>query len=285
MKRSSVVNSLASRLRLVAGLVVMGITGATAACVSPVALPETATQFIPPAVFRRWWAMTEACAGRTANFGAVRWYRVPGSTFMSPKGDFLKGYTDLADNKIVLSDTLAAFGAGVRHEMLHAILGVTGHSRDMFLGACAEVVDCNVACAFDGGSWTAPSTWEAVSADTLVVSTEATLLPVESDGDRYLAIRVKARNPLNKAVIAKRPTYTAFQYSLAQANGGKGVNDEVMGADSSTLYFAPKQTKEFLFELRVSGSLSRYTVSPGEYVYQGGFRMRLGATDLVAVTR
>jgi len=257
-----------------------------AACETPTTvLPSNAVQFAPPAIYRRWWAMTVACAGVPRAFDPVRWYRVPGRTFRSPAGAVVDGFFDSRDNTIVLSDTLRAVGAGVRHEMLHAILVVPGHPRDMFLGACADVVDCNATCAKDAGKWTAPTPWVPVASDSLQVTTVAQLQAPEADGERYLSIRVKAKNRMNQAIYIKQ-TLLTFGYTLAHtlADGGAGVHDQVLAGDSSAAWFAPLQTKEFLFELRVTSAFTRFTVPPGNYVFWGSFESRSSATDSITVT-
>ena len=155
------------RIAFAAALVGCGVL--VVACDSPLGLPDNAAQFVPPAVYQRWWSMTEACAGRQRNFGSIRWYHVPGSHFES-NGKDVRGYYDSHSGSIVVSDSLAAFGAGVRHEMLHAVLDLPGHPRGLFLEFCAGVVTCPLACAMEGGPWTAPTPWVAVKAESLQVT-------------------------------------------------------------------------------------------------------------------
>jgi len=40
-------------------------------------LPLGAVQFTPPAVYRVWWDLTQACSGLSGDFPRVTWYRVP----------------------------------------------------------------------------------------------------------------------------------------------------------------------------------------------------------------
>lgn len=44
---------------------------------------------------------------------------------------------DGAGERVQLLGRLAIYDAGVRQEILHALLGVSGHSREVFLGSCA----------------------------------------------------------------------------------------------------------------------------------------------------
>src|SRR5262245_66253739 len=71
-------------------------------------LPPGATRLTPPAVFTRWWAMTEACSGRRGDMSTVTWYVVTGSPSISDghRSD-LAGYYSVASNSIVLADTAA----------------------------------------------------------------------------------------------------------------------------------------------------------------------------------
>src|SRR5579884_2440630 len=117
-------------------------------------LPAGATRLDPPAVFARWWAMTEACSGHQGDPNAVTWYVATNSPSLSlGQQTDLAGYYSAATNRIVLADTSNLDGSEIRHEMLHALLGpsVRGHPRDQFLGRCAGTVTCIAACISDGG--------------------------------------------------------------------------------------------------------------------------------------
>src|SRR5260221_14753061 len=87
--------------------------------------PEGDTPFQPPAVYREWWAKTQACSGRKADFNRIRWALVPGNSFPCKSGQCVGHWesngeiwiaSDWKDNEMV-----------VRHEILHALIGEPGH--------------------------------------------------------------------------------------------------------------------------------------------------------------
>jgi len=277
-------SDVGSRVRVATVALALGAGALIAACDSPLDVPGDATQFSPPAVYQRWWSMTQACAGRARSLNAVRWYHVPGSHF-TVNGQDVRGYFNARDNTIILSDSLAAFAAGVRHEMLHAVLDFPGHPRDMYQGFCANAVTCPGACATDGGQWTAPSPWVPMEADSLVVSAVATLMDPEVDGDRWLVIRVRAKNPLTRAIVVDMPGTQTFSFTLASAASGALVQDAMTSTDTSAVYFAPTETKEFVFELQVGDTFTRYSVPPGDYQYSVGFGPRSSSWASVNVMR
>src|SRR5512140_245269 len=101
------------------------------------AFPPTATQFVPPPVYDRWWAMTASCAGVTGSLSKVSWYVVPGVTEFQLKGQTVSGYWTQGSNSIVVADSSRLDGSVIRHEMLHALIRGTGHPRSAFLEKCA----------------------------------------------------------------------------------------------------------------------------------------------------
>ena len=88
-----------------ATLVVIITLGITACDLITAPLPPNAQPFTPPAVYARWWAMTEACSGRSGDLGGVRWYRVPGSRF-TLRGQAVAGYWNSSTNRIVLAEDI-----------------------------------------------------------------------------------------------------------------------------------------------------------------------------------
>src|SRR4051812_18390843 len=93
-------------------------------------LPTNAEAFMPPAVYREWSALTEACAGLQGDFNRIAWFRVPGAeSFPLADGTLVNGSWD-GSNQIVLAGQSERFGDLVRHEMLHALLQARGHTRD-----------------------------------------------------------------------------------------------------------------------------------------------------------
>ena len=248
-------------------------------------LPPNAEPFEPPAVYARWWAMTEACSGRSGNLAAVRWYRAPGSAVLL-NGEPVAAFWGSRGNRIVLAEEQVDNGAGVRHEMLHALLQQRGHPRAEFLEACASVLDCPGVCATDGGPWRPPrQDYVVLPPDSLDVDSEAKLLPPEADGQRWLAMQISVRNARDRAVVVAAPgdmvTPPTFAYDVRGPAGG--ISGADVASDSSTLFFRPHETKSRLFEFRVASELTPYRVPPGTHLVRGGYARLWAGYDTISV--
>jgi hypothetical protein len=257
-------------------------------------IPANATQFTPPAVYTRWWQMTEACAERTGNLENVRWYLLPGSQFMyrgQPTGGFTSRYT----HRIVLTQALFERGAIVRHEMLHALLRDGGHPRAQFLGSCASLVVCRGVCIKDAGPWHPPQKdYVVLPPDSLKVGVRARLLPRELDGQRWFEVEIFAKNPRNRALLVAFPgDPPGFETFMYQIRGpveswspfrGRSINGGEVLTDSSTAFFQPLETKRFVFDFLVASYADEHHVSPGEYLIRGSYARHFSAYDTVAVS-
>jgi hypothetical protein len=228
-------------------------------------LPSGALAFVPPPVYARWWAMTEACSGEAGDFTAVHWYHISGNEF-TWQGDLAGGLWLSSGDRIVLADSGVESGPVVRHEMLHALLRTRGHARDQFLGRCASMVECHEACVRDAGRWLAPGRYTLLSPDSFVVSQQITLLPHEADGARWLTVEVSAQNPTSRAVLVATPQDWGIPRGFAfdvRPKGQAGLSIEQPAHDSSRIYFAPKETKRWLYEFRVTSFLDGSHVPSG----------------------
>lgn len=176
-------------------------------------LPVAAIRFAPPPIYARWWALTEACSGRSSDFATYAWYVVPwhalGSAPGGHDGTYVAGYADPFGRRVVLDSAWQDDGGVVRHEMLHALLGpayASGgparvHPPAFFQGRCANVVDCPpLGCADAGPAPTrAPADAPALALAALDVHVE--LLPdrVTRVGagwaDRAFTVVLRATNP------------------------------------------------------------------------------------------
>lgn len=127
-----------------------GVFLTVAACRVPVdsPLPMGAVALSPPAQFRLWWDVTSQCARVAGRFADVRWYVVPGAaSFPTEHGD-ADGAWYAVSNRIVLAGRAVNTGGVVRHEMLHALLRVSGaHPAVYFQRQCAGIVFCDGSCA------------------------------------------------------------------------------------------------------------------------------------------
>jgi hypothetical protein len=247
-------------------------------------LPPNSEPFEPPAVYARWWAMTEACSGRSGDLAAVRWYRAPGREFAF-HGRRAGGFWSPFGNRIVLTEALVEHGASVRHEMLHALIRTGGHPRSQFLGACAPIVVCEGVCLEDAG-WHVPRDYAVLPPDSLDVDSRAELPPREADGSRWLTLLVTVRNPRGRPVrVASprdpRPMPATFGFDLRGPGGG--LSGGLVATDSSALFFQPLETKGWLFEFRVGSERSGYVFAPGAYLVRGDYARRSAPYDTIAV--
>ena len=269
------------QLRVLRGAFVAGALATSGACADSL-VPEAAEPFRPPAIYGRWWAMTEACSGRRGDFRAIQWYRLPGSSF-SHEGDQVSGLWT-SRRQIVLAEHSILEGPTVRHEMLHELVRAGGHPRDAFLDRCAGLVGCY---SCDTDQWRAPAPYLLVAPDSLRVTSEVVLLPRESDGERWLAVTVRARNPYARAVLVNvlsgRGSLPTFLIDVRGPLGGRQRN--VAATDSSALFFAAHETKSWLFEFLVADSLGEFTVPPGRHRVTGGYAWHRSAAVELSIER
>lgn len=258
---------------------VLILLAAAAACDSMAPrLPPGAERFTPPAVYRQWWALTEACSGRSGRFGDVRWYRVPGATDI-PLGDgtMVNGLWDPEGSRIVLAGGSVLEGDLVRHEMLHALLRSGGHDRAAFVGRCGGTVVCIGPCLTEGGPAPPPDPAAvAVAPTALEMGVEVSPTnPGAGVNDGMFMMIVTARNAATTPVIVQLPPSGDAGPSLTFAyriTGGGGV------AESNTREDAPEETrfgtgeeKRFIFDFHVGHDNNGYALPPGTYRFGGSY--------------
>lgn len=88
----------------------------------------------PPPVYREWWARTEACSGLSGDFDRVQWLVVPGASFPCSSGR-CAGHWEQG-HQIYIAGDWAKHEMVVRHEMLHDLLGRSGHPNPPFGTGC-----------------------------------------------------------------------------------------------------------------------------------------------------
>ena len=266
----------------------LAVGGALAACRDAVGpLPPDAVRLQPPAVFERWWAMTEQCSRHTGDFGAVQWYHAPGSQ-VKLDGDWVQGYWTSRGNAVVLAEDFEKTGSLVRHEMLHALLRIQGHPREEFLGACAGLVDCAGSCISDAGPWQHPLGAIIVSPDSISLSSVSTVMPVERDGDRFFSFRIRVTNPATHPIIVAPPPNldpTVFGYDVRGANGSGGISSTELVSDSSRISFAAHESKEWMYEFLIADRFTYSSLPAGSYVVRGSYLHRWTDGDYVTLTR
>jgi hypothetical protein len=249
-------------------------------------LPQGAEEMSPPAVYSRWWQMTQACSGRSRDIASIEWYRTPGQSF-AVNGQQAAGLW--LRNRIVIAGDAVYEGQVVRHEMLHALLGTSGHPREAFLGACASIVTCLTECVQDAGPWTTPSKYELLDPDSVDVSAYVEVTATDVDGEGWLLEWVSVHNRSDRAVLVTAPgdprTPNAFAYQIWGQFGA--IQGGIVAFDSSTLFFAPSETKQWLFEFRRGPTLSQYTtpvlLPPGTYTVRGAYADHWSAADTITL--
>jgi hypothetical protein len=268
-------------------LTVLLLSTATACHYLTEPLPEGTEPFSPPAVYARWWAMTEACSGRTGDLATIHWYQVPGAwEIRVHDGRAAAGYEEPSSDRIVLAGDQVNAGSVVRHEMLHALLRQPGHPDAQFRGACAGLVEP------PGNPWPLPTReYAELSPESLSVATDAELLPREADGGRWLTVLVTVLNPRGNAVLVAAPgnavTPPTFGYLLRGPTGGYQGGE--VANDSSVLFFGPFETKRWLFEFKVGSATAMGfngldSLGPGTYQVRSGYGWHWSLPDTVDVT-
>ncbi len=151
MIRSFVV--VARRACALSSLLVIGAcAGATgrAAALAPV---EAAWRVTPPAIYKEWWAKTEACSGRRGTLQKVAFYAVDAPPGRIHLGDQrAEAWWVREGNRIYLPKDELLREQLVRHEMLHAITRETHHSSESFVRRChvaSEATWIDSSLAFD----------------------------------------------------------------------------------------------------------------------------------------
>lgn len=102
-------------------------------------VPTGAVAFSPSPAFREWWHTTEQCAGLSGSFASVQWFVVPGvQTFDPGTGTPVVGMwsRDARGTRITLAGAWQQSEFVARHEMLHALIGQSGHPAIYFETRC-----------------------------------------------------------------------------------------------------------------------------------------------------
>jgi hypothetical protein len=101
-------------------------------------LPAGAQLVGAPAHYLEWFHRTEACAGLSGSFEAIEWYVVPGVTAFSTEDGEKVGLWSRqgTTHRIVIAGDYRDHEMVVRHEMLHSIIGRSGHPAEYFGARC-----------------------------------------------------------------------------------------------------------------------------------------------------
>ena len=105
----------------------------------PVApLPSNAVAFEPPLEYAVWFERTERCAELKGRFTSIKFLMVPDvDTFETDQGQKVGLWTRKGDhNTIIVAGNYRDHEMVVRHEMLHSLIGQSGHPPLYFEERC-----------------------------------------------------------------------------------------------------------------------------------------------------
>lgn len=102
-------------------------------------LPAGAVPLTTPEVYREWFARTESCSGLAGSLDQVQFLVVPGvATFETDAGPKVGLWVRHAGRQyIVIAGAYQQHEMVVRHEMLHSLIGASGHPAELFSNRCA----------------------------------------------------------------------------------------------------------------------------------------------------
>lgn len=101
--------------------------------------PDDSAPLVAPPAYAQWWAATEACSGLSGDFARLRFEIVPGRDFPCPSGRCVGRWEP--PSTIYLARDWSGNEMVVRHEMLHALIGRSGHPDPPFKRGCGLTWD------------------------------------------------------------------------------------------------------------------------------------------------
>jgi len=279
-------------LRAAVAVELVAVTASMAACDSNLTPPATTFQLAPPAVYARWWAMTEACSGISAPLSSVTFFAVPNDNALPSLSDQLDGYWTPTGNRIYITAADTLDGATIRHEMLHALLHDGGHSRNQFLSACAGVVPCQPNCVADAGPPPSPDPLAVtVPPDSLVVT--VTVLPPLAGVENppgFVTFSVNAYNAASHPVIINfgfpqgMQDFPTFGYDIA--DGAVTYQVGIDSNDPTSWSFAAGETKHYLFDVSpgpINQSIQAVAFPAGTYGLVGEYGFKFSAQSTLTI--
>ena len=232
---------------------------------------DGAVAFAPPAVYERWWALTESCSGLSGSLKSVRWMSAPASALQSAEGAGTVAYWSSRDNRIVLATNAVTNGRIVRHEMLHALRRSRGHPASLFRAQCEGVVRCDEVCKGEAGELPRTYTAIRVPVESLLIAISS--FPAEPSrrvDDGAFQVIVSVTNSASHAVIAGfRSTDPAIAVSVSPGDVRLTADHEI--GDPRLAHFGPGERKQYVFDLRAGDTTSRIVFKTGEYRLTGRF--------------
>jgi len=240
-------------------------------------LPANAERFTPPPVYARWWSMTESCSALSGDLSGVTWFMIPGVSTVLLNGQAVEGYWSLAGNRIVIAEAGRLSGGIVRHEMLHALMKASGHSRAKFLQDCGGVASCTEACISDAGPPPSPDPAAVqLGPEPLEVHVDVQpAAPSRALDDGFFAVIVSVRNPTTAPVVVVLPPHpigggqNTFAFDFVGQSTVLSGNEVALDASVST--FAAGETKRHVFDFRIGNNVTSRSLPPGTYTLRAGY--------------
>lgn len=121
----------------------LALAAATLAACTPTepgnGLPVGAVEIAPTAAYMSWYQQTETCSGLRGNVENVQFYVVPGvETFDTDQGSKVGMWLKTGNRHlIVVAGNYQNHEMVVRHEMLHSLIGHSGHPSTLFSERCS----------------------------------------------------------------------------------------------------------------------------------------------------
>ena len=102
-------------------------------------LPEGAIEIDPPLEYAVWFERTERCASLSGRITAIQFYIIPGvDTFETDQGQKVGMWSRRGDHHtIIVAGNYRNHEMVVRHEMLHSLIGQSGHPEQYFAERCS----------------------------------------------------------------------------------------------------------------------------------------------------
>lgn len=241
-------------LQFVQGTLFLASMFACASATAPV--PEQAKSIAPLPQYALWWSMTEACSGIRGDMSRIKWFSHPDRPLASdPQSDSPVAGEYYYDSKsVVLVESQLSNPTIVRHEMLHALMGIRGHPAAQFRDACGGTVNCVDACARSVGSVpVAPPDADVVTVDSLrVLATVApSRISKSSDTDGWFSLTMEVTNPLARPVWVRLQPMDGDAARAATFGFATPTGSQFNNMPGQLVSFAAGETKRVVFDLTI----------------------------------
>ncbi len=211
-----------------------------------------------PPQYALWWRLTERCAFRSVDLRQISWYVVPAADDLGQAG--IQGEYFPVSRRIVLAGRHVEAAMLVRHEMLHAILGTSGHPAEIFQRDCGGVVACDGACLADGGALTPPDTSGPIlrPSDLDVNARVDSTRPSLARDSGWVALTVAIRNTRSTAVRVRlaplQPRYFAsatYGYRTGYCDSPRFGGPSYSYVEDSTIVLGAGETQREVYDFQV----------------------------------